>query len=104
MAYKVQKPCKVCGKMYTPCVDCERDNSVFHWRVVACSPTCGAEYLRRIEESRKPKTQKKVKSTLSDINVTNVTNSDFEDDIFEKLNKKKNKKEREQIDLENRGI
>ena len=23
MAYKVKKPCRVCGKMYVPCADCE---------------------------------------------------------------------------------
>lgn len=55
MTYKVQKPCKVCGKMYTPCVDCERDQSIFHWRTVACSVECGLEFFRQVEEARKPK-------------------------------------------------
>lgn len=55
MAYKVQKPCRTCGKMYTPCSDCEKDKSAFHWRTVACSLRCAMEYFERIEESRKPK-------------------------------------------------
>ena len=55
MAYKVQKPCKVCGKLYTPCGDCEKDKTAFHWRTVACSYECGQEYLRRVMEAREPK-------------------------------------------------
>ena len=52
MAYKVQKPCKVCGRMYTPCFDCEQDNKTFRWRTVACSVKCGMEYFKLVEEYR----------------------------------------------------
>lgn len=52
MAYKVKKHCRVCGKLYTPCADCENDNVAFHWRTVACSYDCGLEYFKRIMESR----------------------------------------------------
>ena len=48
MSYKVQKPCKICGKMYTPCSDCETDDKVFHWRKVACSYECGQKYLAKV--------------------------------------------------------
>lgn len=61
MAYKVQKPCKVCGKMYTPCVYCESDKTAFHWRTVACSVECAEEYFRRVEEARKQQEKKKPK-------------------------------------------
>ena len=64
MTYKVQKPCKVCGKMYTPCVDCERDKSAFHWRTVACSVECGLEFFRKVEEARKPKETVQEKETI----------------------------------------
>lgn len=64
MTYKVQKPCKVCGKMYTPCVDCERDKSAFHWRTVACSVECGLEFFRQVEEARKPKEAVQEKETI----------------------------------------
>ncbi|RFZ78217.1 hypothetical protein DS742_13950 [Lacrimispora amygdalina] len=52
MAYKVQKPCKICGKLYTPCSDCEHDNTAFHWRTVACSVECGQEYLQKVISAR----------------------------------------------------
>lgn len=46
--------CRVCGKEYTPCRTAVA-NGVFRWQAVSCSPECGAEYLRRIEESRASK-------------------------------------------------
>lgn len=52
MAYRVKKPCRVCGKIYTPCSDCENDNYAFHWRTVACSDECGKKYLERVMEER----------------------------------------------------
>lgn len=52
MAYKVQKPCKICGKLYTPCPECENDKSAFHWRTVACSIECGRKYFELVEIQR----------------------------------------------------
>lgn len=52
MANKVQKPCKICGKMFTPCADCENDKTMFHWKRVACSPACAKEYFAKVEASR----------------------------------------------------
>lgn len=49
---KVQKRCRICGKLYTPCNDCENDKQVFRWRNVACSQKCAQEYFRRIDISR----------------------------------------------------
>lgn len=51
---KVKRNCRVCGKLYTPCVDCDNDYTAFHWREVACSYECGKEYIKRVEEGRKP--------------------------------------------------
>lgn len=45
------KTCRVCGKEYRACLTPNTAN-IFRWRDVACSPGCGAEYLRRIELSR----------------------------------------------------
>ncbi len=53
MSQKVRKPCKVCGKMYTPCADCEKDKTAFHWRSVACSLECGMEYFKMVKAARK---------------------------------------------------
>lgn len=52
MGYKVQIPCKGCGKMFTPCANCVNDNSAFHWRAIACSPECAKKYFKAVEEAR----------------------------------------------------
>ncbi len=45
--------CRVCGRTYECCRSVSPNNDgVFRWQRVACSPECGAEYLRRISESR----------------------------------------------------
>ena len=46
------KVCRVCGKEYEPCRSLRQVSSVFNWRAVACSPQCGQEYFRQVEESR----------------------------------------------------
>lgn len=96
MSYKVQKPCKVCGKLYTPCGYCESDKQAFHWRLVACSYECGMEYFRRVEEARKPKTVEKEKR----INTIEkkVVDSHNSTEIKKNSYKKKYSKESEQID------
>lgn len=52
------KVCRVCGKGYTACRTEKSDPSIFRWQDVACSPECGAEYLRRVIESRAQKVRK----------------------------------------------
>ena len=49
---KAIKTCKVCGKQYEACCT-PNPYMVFRWFDVACSKECAAEYLRRIEESRR---------------------------------------------------
>ena len=48
----VKKACRVCGKDYEPCRSAKIAPGVFHWQEVACSPECGAEYLRLVMEAR----------------------------------------------------
>ncbi len=48
------KKCRVCGKSYEACHTMSKTAGVFRWQEVACSPECGAEYLRLIMESRNP--------------------------------------------------
>lgn len=98
MGYKVQKQCRVCGKLYTPCGDCERDKTAFHWRSVACSRECGAEYLKRIEASRTPVVSKLEETPIfvesdiakeADIDDNNIdVNVISERKSFKKNNKK----------------
>lgn len=45
MAKKPNAICKICGKPYYYCRDCERLGS---WRVVACSPECWQEWFARV--------------------------------------------------------
>lgn len=45
-------PCRVCGKMFTPCNKTSGALGAFNYREVACSPECGAEYLRRVQVVR----------------------------------------------------
>ena len=40
---------------------------------MACSPDCFKEYMRRIEESRKPKVEEKTITTVSELNATEKT-------------------------------
>lgn len=55
MSGKIQKPCKICGKMFTPCTDCENDKTMFRWKRIACSQKCAKEYFAKVEASRQPK-------------------------------------------------
>lgn len=99
--YKVQKQCKACGKLYTPCFDCENDKTAFHWRTVACSPECGRKYFAMVEAARN-KTDK-----ADDFSAyMNAPVEEPVEDTNEKVSKipykkkPKNIKESEQIGLE----
>ena len=66
-----KKVCRVCGKEYDACKSARTGNSVFNWREVACSPECGAKYLRQVEQARSgasakkaPKVEKKVEKPV----------------------------------------
>lgn len=48
------RTCRVCGKSYEACRTMNKTAGVFRWQEVACSPECGAEYLRRVTEARNP--------------------------------------------------
>lgn len=49
---KVQKKCRICGKLYTPCSYCENDKMAFHYRTICCSRKCAQVYLERVLEAR----------------------------------------------------
>ena len=106
MAYKVQKPCKVCGKMYTPCAYCENEKTAFHWRTVACSKECGYEYLRQVMEARNPNTEIEEIKVENETVVTNeeVTTVESVEEVTKKKTSKKkiietvNNEESEQIE------
>lgn len=66
MASAVKK-CRVCGKEYEACRSANRIAGVFRWQEVACSPECGAEYLRLITESRNPAATKMEKLVSQEV-------------------------------------
>ena len=41
----------MCGDKYEACHTTAVKNT-FRWQEVACSPECGAEYLRRVQQAR----------------------------------------------------
>lgn len=45
-------PCRVCGKPFVPCNKPSAVLGAFNYRSIACSPECGAEYLRRVQATR----------------------------------------------------
>lgn len=45
--------CRVCGKEFVPCNKPSSVLGAFNYRAIACSPECGAEYLRRVQEARR---------------------------------------------------
>lgn len=108
MPYKVMKPCKVCGKMYTPCFDCENDKTSFHWRAVACSYECGQKYLAAVMEARSDKKEAYADTENPSINdsiekngPTDQVDKKAEKDSASVQSKKKtsrNIKEREKIE------
>ncbi len=88
MGYSVQKPCKVCGKMYTPCSTCEKDNSIFHWRTVACSEKCAAIYFERVRNARMPKQKNAVKNDIQKMHYVDVKNNTNKEKTYQKKNDK----------------
>ena len=97
MASKVQKPCKICGKMFFPCADCENDKTMFRWKKVACSPECAKEYFAKIEISRRLK----VESTESQTAETgNVESGVATKNTKSRRTRKKNNKSEESEQIE----
>ena len=101
MSGKVQKPCKICGKMFTPCADCENDKTMFRWKRVACSPECAREYFAKIEISRKQKSETIESQSVGnkDISTTDTGLENSIENVKPKRTRKKNieNKESEQI-------
>lgn len=47
MSNKKKIPCRVCGKLFTPCSYCETHSDVFRWRNFACSIECAKKYINK---------------------------------------------------------
>lgn len=76
------KVCRVCGKAYEACRSADRRAGVFRWQEVACSPECGAIYLRQINESRgvfDTRKKEKRRKNIEQMPVTIIVESDPEE-------------------------
>ena len=67
---KPNTKCRVCGKEYFCCSDSRR---VGAWKAMACSPDCFKEYMRLIEESRRPKDVVKEKDNVKNTHKSKAT-------------------------------
>ena len=45
MAETKKIPCRVCKKLFVPCVYCQSHSDVFRWRNFACSRECATKYI-----------------------------------------------------------
>lgn len=45
MSEKKNIPCRVCGKLFTPCAYCQSNTDAFRWRNFACSMKCAKKYI-----------------------------------------------------------
>ncbi len=94
MASKVQKPCRICGKMFTPCADCENDKTMFRWKRVACSPECAKEYFAKVEAIRlhHAENSETCANEVGNIKITNTVSEQttVAEDIKPKKTRKKN--------------
>lgn len=55
-----QKPCPVCGKIFTPCQTVI--NGVYQWRREYCSWDCAQKAFARIEEMRAQQRREKMQN------------------------------------------
>lgn len=97
--------CRVCGKLFVPCNKSSASLGAFNYHSIACSPECGAEYLRRVQEARKQPEQNETAELAgqisidetADVNVAGEISEDANEDIFADVPKairsRKNKQE-----------
>ena len=99
MRGKIQKPCRVCEKLFTPCADCENDKTMFRWKRITCSQKCAKEYFAKVEASRQPKVEgvcpQPVEIESAEFNNTVSENITVTEDIKPKRTKKNSIKNEE---------
>ena len=115
MANKKMIPCRVCSKLFEPCVTCQAHNDIFRWRNFACSRGCTEKYISEtiayrisLKEDKNDKngTIEEI-SSIEEIDTNKSSNvvSDKNNTTKRRHNKKKStnnvetiNEEREQID------
>ena len=67
MAETKKIPCRVCGKLFTPCAYCQTNADVFRWRNFACSIECAQKYIADTLEYRTASKSKVVEPVVPDV-------------------------------------
>ena len=67
-------PCRVCGKMFVPCNKPSAVIGAFNYHSIACSPECGAEYLRRVQVARQESAVEKAPDAIVSTDETKTEN------------------------------
>ena len=92
MRCKIQKPCRICGKLFTPCSDCENDKTMFRWKRIACSQKCAKEYFAKVEASRQPKVESVESQPVitDDLETTDIASRVTIEQVESKRTRKRN--------------
>lgn len=106
MANKKMIPCRVCSKLFEPCIICQANNDIFRWRNFACSRECAEKYISEtITYRNSSKEDKNSNSNVIENVSSTVENIVKNHTTKRKYNKKKTEnnveiinEEREQID------
>lgn len=88
-------PCRVCGKMFVPCNKPSAVIGAFNYHSIACSPECGAEYLRRVQAARYESTVEKAPDAIASTDEIKI-----EDDTAKETPKRTRGKRREVVAIE----
>lgn len=75
--------CRVCGKLFVPCNKSSASLGAFNYHSIACSPECGAEYLRRVQEARKQLEQKETAELAEQISIDETADVNVAGEISE---------------------
>mgnify|MGYP001128832476 CR=1 FL=1 len=104
MANKKMIPCRVCSKLFEPCITCQANNDIFRWRNFACSRECAEKYISETIAYRNSSKEDKNSNIIENVSST-AENIVKNHTTKRKYNKKKTEtnvetinEEREQID------
>ena len=75
--------CRVCGKQFVPCNKSSASLGAFNYHSIACSPECGVEYLRRVQEARKQPEQNETAEVAGQIGIDEIVDMNATGEIFE---------------------
>lgn len=74
-------PCRVCGKLFTPCNKSTSEIGAFNYREMCCSPECGEQYLHDVMVAR-GQIKEDVKDTETESAEDTISDTDFNTDLL----------------------